>query len=136
QPDQDKVVVSLNGEPILESIGSLSTRQKRGEDHAEFPGQPFTSLFCSSGSYEFTEWKLQIFEGRADILRQARPVTAVKSGNPPSHFAKPWESPEFQKWIALTQKLPAEKQIEAVSKKLMELNPEFDGELTGSQGTG
>ena len=30
--------------------------------------------------------------------------------------------------------LPAEKQIEAVSKKLMELNPGFDGKVTGSDG--
>ena len=35
--------------------------------------------------------------------------------------------PTFQRWVADTQKLPAEKQIEAVSKKLMELNPGFDG---------
>ncbi len=33
-----------------------------------------------------------------------------------------------------TQALPAEKQIEAVSKKLMELNPGFDGKVTGDQG--
>ena len=31
-----------------------------------------------------------------------------------------------------TQALPAEKQIEAVSKKLMELNPGFDGKVTGA----
>ena len=33
-----------------------------------------------------------------------------------------------------TQALPAEKQIEAVSKKLMELNPGFDGKLAGPGG--
>ena len=30
-----------------------------------------------------------------------------------------------------TQALPAEQQIEAVSKKLMELNPGFDGKMLG-----
>ena len=30
--------------------------------------------------------------------------------------------------------LPAEKQVEAVSKKLMELNPGFDGKVTGDEG--
>src|SRR6185437_11280088 len=35
--------------------------------------------------------------------------------------------PAFQKWVEETQKLPAEKQLDAVSKKLMELNPGFDG---------
>jgi serine/threonine-protein kinase len=38
--------------------------------------------------------------------------------------------PEFQQWVAATQKLPAEQQIDAVSKKLMELNPGFDGKVT------
>ncbi len=39
--------------------------------------------------------------------------------------------PAFQQWVKATQALPAEKQIEAVSKKLMELNPGFDGKVTG-----
>ena len=38
--------------------------------------------------------------------------------------------PAFQQWGKATQALPAEKQIEAVSKKLMELNPGFDGRVT------
>ncbi|MBL8827194.1 MAG: DUF1080 domain-containing protein, partial [Planctomycetaceae bacterium] len=42
-----------------------------------------------------------------------------------------WNTPEFQAWLADTQKLSAEKQLEAVSKKLMELNPGFKGVLTG-----
>ena len=37
--------------------------------------------------------------------------------------------PTFQQWVKATQALPAEKQIEAVSKKLMELNPGFDGRM-------
>ncbi len=39
------------------------------------------------------------------------------------------ETPAFQKWVADTQKLPAEQQLEAVSQKLVELNPGFDGTL-------
>ena len=39
--------------------------------------------------------------------------------------------PAFQAWVAATQTLPAEKQVEAVSKKLMELNPGFDGKVNG-----
>ena len=39
--------------------------------------------------------------------------------------------PAFQQWVKATQALPAEKQIEAVSKKLMELNPGFNGSVTG-----
>ena len=51
----------------------------------------------------------------------------------PSPTAKlAYLDPAFQQWVKATQALPAEKQIEAVSKKLMELNPGFDGKLTGS----
>ncbi len=43
---------------------------------------------------------------------------------------QPWNKPAFQQWVKATQALPAEQQIEAVSKKLMELNPGFDGKVT------
>ena len=41
---------------------------------------------------------------------------------------KPWESPAFQQWMKDVAAMPAEKQVEAVSKKLKELNPGFDGQ--------
>jgi serine/threonine protein kinase/Leucine-rich repeat (LRR) protein len=43
---------------------------------------------------------------------------------------KSWETPAFQQWIKQNQSLTAEEQVKAVSKKLMELNPGFDGKLT------
>ena len=39
--------------------------------------------------------------------------------------------PAFPQWVKDVQAMPAEKQIEAFSKKLMELNPGFDGKLLG-----
>ncbi len=39
--------------------------------------------------------------------------------------------PAFQQWVKDVAALPAEKQLQAVSKKLMELNPDFDGKLRG-----
>ena len=47
---------------------------------------------------------------------------------------KHWNTPAFQAWIKATQALPAEQRIEAVSKKLMELNPGFDGKVRGWAG--
>jgi serine/threonine-protein kinase len=44
---------------------------------------------------------------------------------------KPWASPDFKKWMQSVAAMPAEKQVESVSKKLMKLNPEFDGKLSG-----
>ena len=51
----------------------------------------------------------------------------------PAKAAKPWNTPAFQQWMKAVQALPAEKQIEAVSKKLVELNPGFDGKVTGAE---
>ncbi len=57
-----------------------------------------------------------------------QPATPVTSAGQPN---QPWNTPAFQAWLKETQALPAEQQIEAVSKKLMELNPGFDGKLMG-----
>ena len=54
-------------------------------------------------------------------------------------FGKPITNisgPAFQQWIRDVQALPAEKQIAAVSRKLAELNPGFDGKLTAFEGKG
>jgi Leucine-rich repeat (LRR) protein len=45
-------------------------------------------------------------------------------------------NPAFEQWIKDTQKLPPEKQVEAVAAKLKELNPGFDGNLTPKIGNG
>lgn len=41
-----------------------------------------------------------------------------------------WDTPEFRQWMAEVKDLPAEKLLEAVSKKMVELNPGFDGKLS------
>lgn len=46
-----------------------------------------------------------------------------------------FDSPAFRQWITEVRALPAENQSEAVSRKLMELNPGFDGRLTGGGGS-
>jgi serine/threonine protein kinase len=43
---------------------------------------------------------------------------------------KPWNTTAFQKWIKDVDAMTAEQQVEAVSKKLVELNPGFDGKVT------
>jgi hypothetical protein len=54
-------------------------------------------------------------------------------------FGKPitaFKDPAFQRWVQDVATLPAEKQVEAIGKKLQELNPGFDGKATGANGTG
>ena len=43
-----------------------------------------------------------------------------------------FNDPAFQRWVKEVAALPAEKQVEAVAKKLKELNPGFDGKVTGA----
>jgi Leucine-rich repeat (LRR) protein len=57
---------------------------------------------------------------------------AGEFGKPGATTDNAWNTPEFRQWVADVQKLPAEQQLEAVSKKLMELNPGFDGRLVGA----
>ena len=47
-----------------------------------------------------------------------------------------YNDPDFKQWQMDVANLSAEEQIKAVSKKLVELNPEFDGKLTGYDGIG
>jgi Leucine-rich repeat (LRR) protein len=43
-----------------------------------------------------------------------------------------FQTPAFEQWVKDVQAMPAEKQLETVSKKLVELNPGFDGKLMGT----
>jgi len=52
----------------------------------------------------------------------------------PSKPITDFNSPEFQAWKQEVQRMSAEEQIKAVSKKLMELNPGFDGKMTEAEG--
>ncbi len=63
-------------------------------------------------------------------------ATATVPAAAPAKPITDFNSPEFQAWMKEVQTMPAEEQIEAVSKKLMELNPGFDGKLTGNLGKG
>ncbi|MDB5389436.1 MAG: hypothetical protein JWM11_5082, partial [Planctomycetaceae bacterium] len=42
-----------------------------------------------------------------------------------------FRTPAFDEWMKDVTEMPAEKQVEAVRKKLVDLNPEFDGKVTG-----
>jgi len=87
-----------------------------------------------------------------EVLRQMKSLKTIAVGLGPNtsltpdefwkkydagEFGKPAASskllmhaPGFQRWLKDVEAMPAEKQLEAVSKKLMELNEGFDGKLT------
>jgi serine/threonine protein kinase/Leucine-rich repeat (LRR) protein len=65
----------------------------------------------------------------------AKPAPVTTAGTKPPVVAgvtKPlaFETPGFDQWVKDVQALTAEQQVEAVSKKLVELNPGFDGKVT------
>ncbi len=70
----------------------------------------------------------------------ARPGTASVTPQPAVPAASSGKlfmhDPAFPQWMKDVQAMPAEKQIEAVSKKLMELNPGFDGKVMDGGGRG
>jgi serine/threonine protein kinase len=58
--------------------------------------------------------------------------TSVAASKTPLFF----QSPGFEPWAKDVAAMPAEQQVEAVSKKLVELNPGFDGTVTDFEGKG
>ena len=54
----------------------------------------------------------------------------AKAAAPPKVSATNVDDPAFQQWMQGVTALPAEKQVQAVVKKLQELNPGFDGKET------
>jgi serine/threonine protein kinase len=67
----------------------------------------------------------------AKLEPMERKPTVVNAGQP----NEPWNTPAFQAWMKTVAAMPAEQQVEAVSKKLTALNPGFDGKL-GSDDNG
>jgi formylglycine-generating enzyme required for sulfatase activity len=49
----------------------FSVAKTINEPHLDFAGQPLTSLWCAKDAYEFTEWKLHVFDGEVKVLRDA-----------------------------------------------------------------
>jgi serine/threonine protein kinase/Leucine-rich repeat (LRR) protein len=70
-----------------------------------------------------------VSEQGIDALRHALPNCEVDWDGPVKPITD-FMSPAFQQWIKSVVDMPAEKQVDAVAKKLMELNPGFDGKVT------
>jgi hypothetical protein len=84
-----------------------------------------------------------------DLIRRMKSLESIginwdeKNQFPPAEFWKKYDAgefgkpvttlndPAFQQWMKDVAAMPAEKQVEAVAKKLQELNPGFDGNVTG-----
>jgi len=80
------------------------------------------------------------FQGKDTVVQfrkiEVRELPRRKSGTTAIESSKSWNTPAFQKWEQATKALPEKKQIEAVLKKLKELNKDFDGRVITENPTG
>lgn len=83
-------------------------------------------------------------ERDTELLRSIKTLETI-NGKPTTVFWKEVEEqqkgkklgfqmPGFDQWAKNVQAMPAEKQVEAVSEKFVELNPGFNGKMTGWDG--
>jgi serine/threonine protein kinase/Leucine-rich repeat (LRR) protein len=143
----------------------LSCSQSHVSDLSPLAGMPLTELCCDHTQVSdltpvkemhlalvcFTPGK--IIEG-LDAIRRMKSLKTIgiryeaKDMFPPDEFWKKYDAgefgkavttfrdPAFKQWVKDVAALPAEKQVEAVAKKLQELNPGFDGKVTSDNGQG
>ncbi len=120
-------------------------------DLAALKGMPLKILFCERtsatdltplhGCTDLTLLRLsgtKITAAGVATLQKALPNCKIEWDDPAKATPQPAASsklfmhdPAFPQWMKDVQAMPAEKQIEAVSKMLVELNPGFDGKLMG-----
>jgi hypothetical protein len=101
-------------------------------DHSPLKDMPLKTLYCDFKPERDTELlrsikTLEIINGKPSA-KFWKEVEEQQKGKKPLFF----QTPGFDQWAKDVAAMPAEKQVEAVSKKLMELNPGFDGKLTGT----
>jgi serine/threonine protein kinase/Leucine-rich repeat (LRR) protein len=105
----------LASKPIYE----LHCAKARVTDLSVLRTMPLKNLTCDFNATRDTE-----------ILRSIQTLAKI-NGKPAAEFLKEAAIAQaaFEQWLKDTQKLPAEKQVAAVAKKLQELNPGFDGQV-------
>ncbi|MGE3407572.1 MAG: protein kinase [Pirellulales bacterium] len=127
----------LEGMPIAE----LYCHRTAVEDLSALTGMPLVILNCEGNrivdfspletlplkSLHFTFTTIR----ETELLRSIKTLETI-NGKPVAEFWKEVEEQQatFQQWMKDVQAMPAEQQVEAVSNKLVELNPEFDGKVT------
>jgi hypothetical protein len=65
----DRFSARLDDETLSNWQGNITRFAMSPEPYPLFPGQPLTSIFCFSDSYEIRSWQLRIFDGEATVLR-------------------------------------------------------------------
>jgi len=131
EPEADVQVLSDEGKVEINQKGGKGTisisvdpgkhRLKVTKDGFTVFGQDFE---IEAGGKRPITATLEPLEKKPVMLTKPSPVAGNKK---PLFF----QTPGFDPWFKEVSAMPVEDQVEAVSKKLMELNPGFDGKVTG-----
>jgi serine/threonine protein kinase/Leucine-rich repeat (LRR) protein len=116
---------------VLDADGKVEISQPGGKGAISISVDPGKHrLKVEKDGFQFFAQDFEMESGgTASIKATLEPVTAVAGQSD-----KPWNSLAFQKWMKDVAAIPAEKQVDAVAKKLQELNPGFDGKVSGEWG--
>ncbi len=125
---------------VWDSEGKIEFSQAGGKGTISISLDPGKHrLKVEKEGYEFFAKEFSIKSGGAAAIR-ATLVPVKKDLFPAVTAAKKraatLNDPAFQQWMKDVAALPAEKQMDAVGRKLQERNPGFDGKVTGADGKG
>jgi serine/threonine protein kinase len=136
--DQPDATVQVDDKEVVHVIpkdgkGSVSISVDPGKHRLKVEKDGFADFgkefeMKSGGKTPITA-KLVPLEEKPAMVATKTPVAALKT---PLFF----QSPGFEPWAKEVSAMPAEQQVKAVSKKLVELNPGFDGTVTDFEGKG
>jgi Leucine-rich repeat (LRR) protein len=130
-----KIEITQPGEKgtVSISVDPGKHRLKVEKDGFAVFGTEFTIDAGGSQPIEATLEPLGSAGGHRPAEVAMEPLGKAIAGNTSSvasaDSGKPWERRAFKGWMKAVAALPADKQVEAVAKKLQELNPRFDGKV-------
>jgi len=127
-------------------LTSLAFSGTQVSDIAPLRGMPLSTLICSHPVSDFSllkEMPLKNLylnfqpERDTELLRSIKTLETINN-KPAAEFWKTldakqplaFQMPGFDEWVKDVAAMPAEQQVDAVSKKLVELNPGFDGKYS------
>ncbi|MFO1007525.1 MAG: serine/threonine-protein kinase [Planctomycetaceae bacterium] len=131
----DAVVQVLDAEGKIEvsqksGPGTVSISVDPGKHRLKIEKEGFTifgqDFEMQSGGQTPIKAKLVPLQEKP-VMAEAKPASMDEVKQKPLAIT----TPEFELWEKQVAAMPAETQLEEVRKKLMELNPGFDGKLTG-----
>jgi serine/threonine protein kinase len=135
QTSDGKLIVEINEADatvqVLDAAGKIEVTQKSGE------GKVTISVDTGMHRLKVEKEGFAVFGEEFEMQKNGTKTISAKliklEEKSPPKVAEVnnhgWNTPELQQWVKSVSALPADKQITAVSKKLVELNPGFDGKL-------